>query len=211
MSSQNHFEKFLISSQGSQCKQVLQSRLWQSWLTQSRPRASTPENAALQGILINLAAFKTLIKIRSTSSHFCFFNCFYFLFSNIITTCSPHCNSPVSPSILFPDLLKFFTSCTPSTGKQKCCLLSLPPGWSSRVTDISSARDFPHHGFPLTTAAAECCLQWVRGLCTHGAVPAELLGLLLLLNTHRRACLSWNNTVLFQFSFVDMLQWNKTD
>lgn len=211
MSSQNHFENFLISLHDPQCKPVLQSCLWQSWLTQSRPRASTPENAALQGILINLATFKTLIKIRSTSSHFCFFDCFYFLFSIIKTTCSPPCNSPVSPSILFPVLLKLFTSCTPSTGKQKCCLLSLPPGWSSGMTDISSARDFPHHGLPLTTAAAECCLQWVCGLCTHGTAPEELLRLLFLLNTYRRACLSWNNTVLFQFSPVDTLQWNKTD
>lgn len=101
-SSQNHFEKILHLLTDPQCKRVLQS-----WLTQSRPRASTPENAALQGILINLAAFKTLIKIRTTSSHFYFFNCFYFLFSNIKSTCSPPCNFPISPSILFPDLLKF--------------------------------------------------------------------------------------------------------
>lgn len=178
----------------------------------SEPCTNTPENRGLQEILTHFTAFKALIKLRSISSGFLYF--YVCAFPSDRTACILHFNSLFSPSSLFTALLEFcrvFFCKLLTLDREANVLLSLPPGWSSGMTDISAAKDFPHHGFPLKIAADDCCLPSVWGSCTDGAVPAELFRLPFLPNTHRQGCLSWNNTVLFQFSLVDILQWSITD
>lgn len=93
MSSQNHLENFLIPSHDPWREQPPQRRLPQSQLTSSKPHENAPKNGGLQEILINLTAFKALIKIRSSSSAF-FSSKRSYIFSNIIPACTLHCNSP---------------------------------------------------------------------------------------------------------------------
>lgn len=93
MSSQNHLQNFLIPSHDPWREQPPQRRLPQSQLTSSKPHENAPKNGGLQEILINLTAFKALIKIRSSSSAF-FSSKRSYIFSNIIPACTLHCNSP---------------------------------------------------------------------------------------------------------------------
>lgn len=208
-SSQNHLENLSIPSHDPQRKQL--------------PQTSPEESANLKRALGKYPI--TWWFARNSDQSYCFqdtdwnhqYQLHLFFPQVLLLRILQHCNSlhiallfPIKPQQLISSFTRVFCKLFALNWKANV-LLSLPPGWSSGMTDISAAKDFPHHGFPLKIAADDCCLQLVCSLCTHQAVPAELFRLLLLLNIHRRAHLPWNNIVLFQFGLVDISQWNKTD